>query len=62
MSNLTKYILERLKEASTWRGIVALITAVGVALSPEQVEAIVAAGLAVVGLIGVLTPDSGSQA
>ena len=27
------YLIERLKEASTWRGIVALLTAVGVTLS-----------------------------
>ena len=53
-----EYIMERLKEASTWRGIVALITAFGVALSPEQVEAIVAFGLALIGVIGVFTRDS----
>lgn len=52
-----KYFIERLHEASTWRGIVALITATGVAISPEQTEAIVAAGLAVMGLLGAFLPD-----
>jgi hypothetical protein len=51
------FILARGKEASTWRGIVALLTAAGVALSPEQADAVVALGLAVIGAIGVFTAD-----
>lgn len=56
------YILARLKEASTWRGIVAIVTACGVALSPDQVEAIVATGLALVGILGAFFPDSAKPA
>ncbi len=52
------FFLTRLREASTWRGIVMLISAAGITLSPEQAAAIIAAGMAVVGLIGVFTPDS----
>lgn len=51
------FILARGKEASTWRGIVALLTAAGVVLSPEQADAVVALGLAVIGAIGVFTAD-----
>ena len=51
------FILARGSEASTWRGITACLTAVGIALSPEQEDAIIAAGLAVMGLIGVFTAD-----
>jgi ribosomal protein L12E/L44/L45/RPP1/RPP2 len=51
------YLLERGKEASTWRGLVALLTAVGVSLEPNQMEAIVALGLAVIGAIGVFLAD-----
>ena len=51
------YLKERLGEASTWRGIAALLTAVGVTLSPEQTNAIVSAGLALIGLLGVFTKD-----
>jgi len=51
------FILERGKEASTWRGLVALATAVGITVSPEQGEAIIALGLAVIGAIGVFTAD-----
>jgi len=51
------YIIDRLKEASTWRGLAALVTAFGVTLSPELSDAIVAAGLGVIGLIAVLFKD-----
>ena len=54
---MKQYLLERLSEASTWRGLVALATAVGVTLSPEQMNAIVGAGLALIGLLGVFTKD-----
>lgn len=51
------YIFNRLKEASTWRGIFALLTALGVTVQPELQEAILASGLAIIGLIGVLFKD-----
>jgi len=54
---MSKYLIERLSEASTWRGLVALATAVGVTLSSEQMNAIVGAGLALMGLLGVFTKD-----
>ena len=52
-------IWERLGEASTWRGIFAFLTAVGVAIRPELMEAIIVVGMGIVGLIGVLTKDKG---
>lgn len=51
------YLLSRTREASTWRGLVLVATACGVALSAEQQEAIIATGLLVAGLIGALTDD-----
>jgi hypothetical protein len=51
------YILERMKEPSTWRGLTLLLTAAGVPLAPAVSEAIIAVGLAVAGLIGAVTPD-----
>ena len=51
------YVLERLKEASTWRGIVLLLTAVGVPIAPGVADLIISAGLALTGLIGAVTPD-----
>ncbi len=52
------YLLTRLREASTWRGLVMLVTAAGVALSAAQTEAVIALGMAVAGVIGVFLPDS----
>ena len=51
------YILERLKEPSTWRGIVMLLTAAGIPIAPQMQDVIISAGLALVGLIGAATPD-----
>lgn len=53
-----KYVYSRLSEASTWRGLTALVTATGIALSPEQAAAITALGLAVIGAVGTFFPDA----
>ncbi len=42
-----------LGEASTWRGIIMLLTAIGLQIEPAQQTAIIQAGLAIVGLISV---------
>lgn len=47
------YIINKLEEPSTWRGLVWIITAFGVVLSPEQTEAIVTFGMTLAGLIAV---------
>jgi hypothetical protein len=52
------YILDRLKEPSTWRGILAMITAVGVKLHPELQEAIISAGLALIGMVNIFRKES----
>lgn len=54
---LKDYLLARLREPSTWRGVFLLATALGVTISPEQQNAIVALGLAVVGAVGAFLPD-----
>lgn len=51
------YILARLSEASTWRGIIMLATAAGVVFSAQQAEAVIAAGLALAGLVGAFSAD-----
>lgn len=45
------YILERLKERSTWAGIIAILTGFGVSLKPELSEAISTFGMALAGLV-----------
>ncbi len=44
-------------EPSTWRGLVWLLTAAGLAVSPDQQAAIAAAGMAIAGAIGAFFPD-----
>jgi hypothetical protein len=51
------YILQRIKEASTWRGVILLLTAIGVPVAPAMADSIIAAGLAIAGLIGAFSPD-----
>lgn len=54
---MLEYMLERLEEPSTWRGIVMLMTAFGLTISPEKSEAIISTGMAFAGLIAVFTKD-----
>ncbi|MDQ3562850.1 MAG: hypothetical protein M3436_01495 [Pseudomonadota bacterium] len=58
MDVIKRYLRARLKEPSSWRGLVLLLTSLGVGISPEQADAIVAAGLAVAGAIGALAPSN----
>ena len=51
------YFMARLSEPSTWRGILAVLTACGIAISPDQAEKIVAGGLAMIGLVGAFSTD-----
>jgi uncharacterized membrane protein len=51
------YFMERLSEPSTWRGILAVLTACGIAFSPDQADKIVAGGLALIGLVGAFSSD-----
>jgi len=54
MKNLLNTLLEKLSENSTWRGLILIATAVGVKIEPELQEAILVAGLGLVGLINVI--------
>lgn len=46
-------------QPSTWRGVVWLLSSLGIAFSPDLSAAIIAAGAAVSGLIGMLAgPDA----
>lgn len=54
---MSAYLLARLQEPSTWRGLVLIATAAGAVLSPDQQEAVIAGGLLVAGLLGAALPD-----
>lgn len=47
-------IINYLTQQSTWKGLVGLATAAGVVISPELSAQIIAAGMAIVGLINVI--------
>ena len=54
-----QFIINRLKEPSTWRGIVLFAVGVlGVRWSPESQQAVVSAGVGVAGLLGMVLPDA----
>lgn len=55
-----RWIIARLHENSTWRGIVWLLTVAGLSLRPDQAEAIVTVGMALAGLLGVFLSDGRS--
>lgn len=51
---MVEWIIARAKEGSTYRGLITIATAAGLTIKPELAEAIIAAGLAIAGLIGVI--------
>jgi len=60
MNTRVDYVLNRLKEPSTWRGIVTVLTLLGINIDPEQAIAIGSVGASVVGLINMFKKDAGS--
>ena len=55
---LKNFILARAKEPSTWRGFILMMTAVGIPIAPALADAIISTGLALAGLVGVVTADA----
>jgi len=53
----TDKILEILSKASTWKGIIGIATALGVVLSPELIEYIIATGVGLVGIINLVRTE-----
>lgn len=54
------WLIARLRESSSWRGIIWLLTACGVTLRPEIWEQVVAVGMAVAGLLGLTVTGYGA--
>ena len=53
-----KTVLKYLEQQSTWKGLIGVATAAGIALSPEQVAAITAAGIGLISLINVFRNET----
>lgn len=57
-SQIKTYLSQRLQESSTMRGVVTVLSTVwGWATDPARLEAYVAVGVLLAGLIGVALPD-----
>jgi len=52
------YLHTLLKQPSTWRGVIWILTALGIALTPEQSEAVITLGMAFAGAIGTFVSDN----
>ena len=61
LKNILLFIIARGKERSTWLGLISFGAALGVALSPAQAEAIIAAGVALAGLAAAFSKDAPKQ-
>jgi len=48
---ISSYVLDRLQEKSTWQAIVAILTAVGVQINPDQATLIISTGVSTVAAI-----------
>lgn len=57
MKAFLTFITDRLRERSTWLGLISLGTALGLVLTPEQADAVVASGMALAGLLATMTTD-----
>lgn len=57
MSDIKTWVVERLKEPSTKRGFVVILTAVLAGFNPEMREAILALGISVFGILEVILKD-----
>jgi hypothetical protein len=53
---IVAYVLDRLREFSTWRGIAALAATAGVVVAPEQLDAVYKTFIAVLGVVAVFAP------
>lgn len=56
--NIVETVLEYFRHTSSWKGVFSVLTAVGVTLTPEFQEVILAAGLGIIGLIQFFVDDN----
>ena len=51
------WLLERLKESSTWYGIITMLTAAGINIDPELQVQIISTGAGLAGLVAFATKE-----
>jgi hypothetical protein len=57
MSSILAYIVNRMKEPSTYAGLAALLGVVGLKVAPDQLNAIITVLTGIAGAIAVFVPD-----
>ena len=55
---IINYVFARLKERSTWQGLILLATALGVTVNPHAADVIATTGATLMGGIWTLTHDA----
>jgi len=58
MKRTLTWILNRLRERSTWLGATACLASLGITVAPELSNAIAGFGVAAAGLVAMLTADN----
>lgn len=58
MNAITEFLVPRLRERSTYVGLVGILTAFGIAVEPEYLEAALAIGTAISSVILIVTKDN----
>jgi hypothetical protein len=53
-----QYIVARLLEPSTWRGIISLLTLAGLKIAPEQADAVLTAGVSVYSAVNIFRREN----
>lgn len=61
MKAITQFARNRLLERSTWRGLVLVLTGLGVSIDPAHLEALSALGAALIGMVEVFAPDKAGR-
>lgn len=59
LERVLKYFAQQGRQASTWRGVILVVTSLtGAHLPPDKAVAIMLVGMAFAGLVGAIVPDA----
>lgn len=55
--DVCNYVLDRLNESSTWRGLVLVLSTTGAWFKPQWSEVLILLGVGLAGVLGVILKD-----
>lgn len=61
MTRFFEWTVDRAKEPSTWKGIALVLTSIGINISPDYWQSIVSFGIALAGLLDIITKENKQQ-